>query len=155
MTKTAAVTLLLLLAGSRFSHASAKDWDATAEFKPIIERLNAAWSTLDTSKAAPFYAKDAGLVFYDIAPLKYSGWPEYESGFKKVSADWKSLKITVNPDLRAMRRGSLAWATYTFDFEIEPKQGNVIKATARVTDLFEKRGSQWVIIHEHVSTPMP
>jgi ketosteroid isomerase-like protein len=30
-----------------------------------------------------------------------------------------------------------------------------MKGEARSTDIFEKRGNDWVIIHEHVSVPMP
>ena len=48
------------------------------EFGGLIKQYYTAWSTLDPDRAAPLYAKDADLVFFDIAPLKYSGgWQEY------------------------------------------------------------------------------
>ncbi len=154
MKTTLSLVTLLLLASCAPAPEPAKTVDATAEFKPLIEKLLAGWSSLDMKNVAPFYAKDAGLAFYDVAPLKYSGWAEYEAGFQKISADWKSLKLTLNPDLRAARNGNIAWATYTAAFEIEPKQGAVMKGEARNTDVFERRGNDWIIIHEHVSAPM-
>ena len=129
--------------------------DAATDLKPLVEKLLAAWATLDVKNPAPFYAQDAGLIFYDIAPLKYSGWADYAAGFQKVSAGWKSMKVSLNPDLQATRYGNIAWATYTATFEVEMKQGPGMKGEARTTDLFEKRGNDWIIIHEHVSAPLP
>jgi hypothetical protein len=50
------------------------------EVRDTLQRLYTAWSDLDPAKAAPFYAKDADLVFFDIAPMKYTSWSEYVSG---------------------------------------------------------------------------
>lgn len=40
----------------------------------MLERVAAAWSTMDIEKVVPFYAKDPGLVFFDVVPLKNVGW---------------------------------------------------------------------------------
>jgi hypothetical protein len=39
-------------------------------------RCAPAWSDLDPAKAARFYAKEADLIFFDMAPMKYTGWSE-------------------------------------------------------------------------------
>jgi len=57
------------------------------------EKMFAAWSGLDPAEAAPFYAKDPGLVFFDIAPMKYTGWAEIASGVPKILAAYRSLKL--------------------------------------------------------------
>jgi ketosteroid isomerase-like protein len=156
MNRIAPFLLLVTLAGCGSAPSEPlKSQDAVSELKPIVEKLLPAWATLDTKNPAPFYAKDAGLTFYDIAPLKYTGWADYAAGFQKIAGTWKSLKLTLNPDLQATRNGNIAWATYTAAFEIEPKEGPVMKGEARATDIFEKRGNDWVIIHEHISAPMP
>lgn len=142
------------LAGCASETATLKPQDATAFFKPDFEKIYAAWSTLDSSKVAGFYAKDPKLVFFDVTPLEYTGWQEYEQGFKQVSADWKSAQVTVEPDFHATQLGNIAWATYTLDLVIQPRSGDVIKQQARGTDVLEKRGEQWLIVHEHVSVPM-
>ena len=144
---------LMLLAGCATTPPDvAKDQDVTLEFKPRIEKILAGWSTLDIKNVAPFYAKDAGLVFFDVAPLKYSGWTEYEKGFQQVASTWKAIKISLG-DLQATRNGNIVWAVYTAPLEIEPKEGAVMKAVTRNTDIFERRADDWIIVHEHVSAP--
>ena len=121
--------LAVLLASCGGPAAPAKTEDATAELRPLMEKLMADWGTLDPSNVAKYYAKDPGLPFYDVAPLKYSGWQEYESGSKKTFSDWKSIKITMGPDFKASRNGDIAWATFTSLFEITPKTGEVLKGS--------------------------
>src|ERR1044071_6063740 len=70
-----------------------------AEFKKLIEGYYAAWSSLNPENPAKYYAKDAGLIFYDIAPLKYNDWAEYKEGVKKAFFDAiTSGKLTPNMD---------------------------------------------------------
>lgn len=130
-----------------------KPVDATAELRPYMDKVYAAWQTLDVAKAAPYYAKDTNLVFFDVAPLQFKGWNEYEASFRKTSADWKSIELTMGKDFKATKSGNIAWATYTMAFNITPKEGAPMKGETRGTDILEKRGENWVIVHEHVSAP--
>jgi ketosteroid isomerase-like protein len=153
MKKILIVLATAWLAGCGDSDAG-KPKDATAFFRPHFEKVYSAWSTLDASKPSMFYAKDPGLAFFDISPLKYRGWQEYEDGFKKVAANYKSIQITVGPDFHATQAGNIAWVTYTLDLVMSPQTGNAVNVQARGTDILEKRGEEWTIIHEHVSVPM-
>jgi ketosteroid isomerase-like protein len=132
----------------------AKILDASKELRPHMEKVYAAWGTLDTDKAAPFYSKAAGMAYFDIAPLKYSGWTEYAAEFKKVSADWKSVKIDISPDFQAHSNGLIAWVTFTANFTIEMKDGKSENGKARFTEILQKDKDSWLIIHEHASVPM-
>ncbi len=109
---------------------------------------------MNAAKPAMFYAKEPGLTFFDVAPLKYRGWQEYEEGFGKMSADLRSFQLTLGPDFHATQAGDVAWATYTVDYEIQPKTGDVMRGQSRATDILEKRGEEWMIVHEHASLPM-
>lgn len=129
--------------------------DASTELRPHIEKVLAAWSSLDTAKVAPYYAKEADLMFFDVSPFQYKGWAAYEEGFRKTSAEWQSASITVGPEFKATRHGNLAWAVYTFNFSGTLKNGTKMDGPARATEILEKRGNDWVIVHEHVSMPMP
>ena len=135
-------------------NTAAQAQDVSAEFRPLVEKIVAAWATLDPSKPGEYYAKDPGLTFFDVAPLKYGGWQEYEDGWVKMIQDWKSLKIAVNPDFKATRMGNAVWATSTMHFDIEPKKGAVMKSEGRATQVWERRGDNWLIVHEHISVPM-
>ena len=155
MKKVLVAVLALWLASCGGPAAPAKTEDATAEIRPLMDKMTAEWSTLDPSLVAKYYAKDTGLAFYDVAPLKYTGWQAYEDGSKKTFSDWKSIKLTISPDFKAYKNGNIAWATFTSYFEITPKTGPAMKGEARNTEVFEKRGKEWLIVHEHGSVPMP
>ncbi|HMG72054.1 MAG TPA: nuclear transport factor 2 family protein [Pyrinomonadaceae bacterium] len=126
------------------------------DFNDLIKRYYAAWNTLNPDNASFLYAQDADLVFFDIAPLKYSGgWPEYRENFKKnVAPGFSSLTLTPNNDVKVTRRGNLALTTLTFHLSAKQKDGTPLEFDARHTIVWEKRGGQWLIIHEHVSKPL-
>lgn len=149
----AASVLMCLMVAIAVGQKVSKDNDA--EFKTLIDRYYTAWSSLNPDNAAPMYAKDADLVFYDIAPLKYSGWAEYDKGVRNVLAGFESMKLTANNDLRVSRRGNIAWTTVTFHLSAKQKGGSQMEWDGRQTAIWEKRGGSWVIIHEHVSAPLP
>src|SRR4029078_8008948 len=95
-----------------------------AEFQTMIAQCYAAWSTLDPDKAAKYYAKDADIVFYDIAPLKYNAWSEYRAGVIKAFTEvMSSGKLTPNDDLKVNQRGNIVWTTVTFHLSATPKTG--------------------------------
>ena len=150
------LSLLVTLAGA----APAKTPKAArddAEFRKLIEEYYAAWSQLNTDTPAKYYAKDADLVFYDIAPMKYNGWKEYHDGVQKYFFDTAtSAKLTPNMnDLKVTRRGDVAWTTLTFRLTSTLKAGGTTELNARHTAIWERRGGQWLIVHEHVSVPLP
>jgi ketosteroid isomerase-like protein len=127
-----------------------------AEFKAMIAQYYEAWSTLDPDKAAKYYAKDADLIFYDIAPLKYNAWKEYREGvIKAFTETMSSGKLTPNDDLKVTARGNIVWTTVTFHLSAKPKAGGLLEVDARHTAIWEKRGGKWLIVHEHVSAPLP
>jgi ketosteroid isomerase-like protein len=124
------------------------------QFKTLIDRYSSAWSSLNPDNAAPLYAKNADLVFYDIAPLKYTGWAEYDQGVRKVLGGFESLKLTPNNDLKVARRGNIAWTTVTFHLSAKQKGGAQMEMDCRHTAIWEKRGGKWLIVHEHFSAPL-
>ncbi|MFY9555914.1 MAG: nuclear transport factor 2 family protein [Blastocatellia bacterium] len=127
-----------------------------AEFKAMISQYYEAWSTLDPDKAAKYYAKDADLVFYDVAPLKYNSWAEYRAGvIKAFTEPMASGKLTPNDDLKVTQHGDIVWTIVTFHLSAKPKAGGSMEIDCRHTAIWEKRGGKWLIVHEHVSAPLP
>ena len=126
------------------------------DFNDLIKRYYAAWNTLNPDNVAFLYAKDADLVFFDVAPLKYSGgWQEYSDSFKKsVGPGFSSLTLTPSNDVKIKRSGNLALTTLTFHLSAKEKDGTALEFDGRHTIVWEKRGGQWLIIHEHISKPL-
>jgi ketosteroid isomerase-like protein len=149
----AGFSLLLLIAGGALAQADKAGDDA--EFKGLIQRYWKAWSTLNPDNAAPLYAKDADAVFFDVAPLKYNGWEEYKQGVLKVFGGAAKAVFTPNDDLKVTRRGSIVWTSGTFHAIVTQKGGQIMDFVGRHTAIWEKRGGHWIIVHEHVSAPLP
>lgn len=125
------------------------------ELRALVPKIVASWETLDLSKIDPYYAADADLAYFDLAPLKYNNWAEYRATVPKVLFEPNSsLKLKVNDDLRVHSHGSFAWATFTFGAEITAKQGSASHLDGRWTMVLEKRAKGWIVVHEHVSAPL-
>lgn len=125
------------------------------ELRALVPKIVASWETFDLSKIDPYYAAEADLAYFDLAPLKYNNWAEYRATVPKVLFEPNSsLKLKVNDDLRVHSHGSFAWATFTFGAEITPKQGSASHLDGRWTMVLEKRAKGWIVVHEHVSAPL-
>lgn len=158
MFAAAAVALLALAssaAGRQGENNQAAAKPASVDFRALIQSLYDAWSDLDPAKAARFYAKEGDHVFFDITPLKYTGWAQYAEGVPKAFAAYSSGKFTVGKDLKIHRHGNLAWGTATWTAELVKKDGTKENAEGRYTVVLEKRGDDWLIVHEHMSVPAP
>ena len=92
----AAALLAYLMSPVAFGQPANKNNDG--EFKTLIDRYFAAWSSLNPDNAAPLYAKNPDLFF---------------------------------------------------------KGGGQTEMDGRHTAIWERRGGKWLIVHEHVSAPLP
>jgi len=121
--------------------------------KALMQKIWDGWATLDPANTASFYAK-GDHTFYDIAPLKYASWDEYESGVKKVLADYKSAALMVNDDAQIHPAGEYYWGTATIKSDLTTKAGKREMGQFRWTVIWHKEDGKWLIVHEHVSQPI-
>ena len=121
--------------------------------KAALQKVWDGWSTLDPANVAKFYATGPH-TFFDIAPLKYNSWDEYEKGAKAVLAGYKSAKFTVNDDAAIHPQGDVVWVTATVAEQMTTKAGKVEMGNFRWTGIFENEDGKWLIVHEHVSAPL-
>jgi ketosteroid isomerase-like protein len=123
------------------------------DLAPLVKQYWHAWDQ-GPDAAARLYAKDPTLVFYDLEPLKYTGWTEYQTGVvPNILAKFDTVKFTVNDDVKATRRGEVGWTTATVRGDGTLKGGAPVHVVIRHTAIWEKRGNDWLIVHEHVSVP--
>lgn len=147
------ITLIAAFAVASSTYAQPPQKTSSAPDKAYLQSVWDGWSTLNPENVAKFY--DSGPhTFFDIAPLKYDSWQQYDSGVKDELGKYKSAKFTVNDDAAIHPHGNLVWATATVKFEMDQKSGKVEAGDMRWTALFENRGGSWKIVHEHVSVPM-
>jgi ketosteroid isomerase-like protein len=121
--------------------------------KAFLQKYWDNWSTLNPANTAQYYASGQH-TFFDIAPLKYDSWDEYQKGVVAVAADYKSAVFTLNDDLQLHPAGDYVWGTATLKSDMTRKSGKRELATLRWTVVFEKQDGKWLIVHEHVSEPL-
>jgi ketosteroid isomerase-like protein len=90
-----------------------------------------------------------------VAPFAYHSWKEYHEGVQKEFLDTtESIKLTAGKDLKVTRRGMIAWTTVPMHLTEKTKDGKISEMDLRYTGIWEKRGANWVLVHEHLSAPM-
>ncbi|HTQ62179.1 MAG TPA: nuclear transport factor 2 family protein [Candidatus Solibacter sp.] len=142
---------LLTFVGAR-AEQKATDYGT---FRKLTDAYCAAWSTGNAEAPARFYAKEEGRVFYDIAPFAYHSWKEYHEGVKKEFFDnMESGTLSAGKDLKVSRHGTIAWTTVPMHLSEKTKDGKTVEIDIRYTGIWEKRGSGWVLVHEHLSAPL-
>jgi len=142
---------LLTFAGARAQQRATDD----ATFRKLIDGYCAAWSTGKVENAAKYYAKDDGLVFYDVEPFSYDGWKDYQVGVQKNFFDSvSSATITAGKELKVSRHGVIAWTTVPMHLVEKTKDGKNVDLNLRYTGIWEKRGKSWLLVHEHISAPL-
>ena len=156
MYKRLATLFFCILALSLASFAASKksaDKSGPAPDKAYLEKLLAGWNTMDPANMTQYYAQ-GDRTFFDIAPLKYSSWEEYQKGVVNVLADFKTAKFTVNDDAEVHPAGPYTWATATVKEDATMKSGKREMANLRWTVVLEKQDGKWLVVHEHVSEPL-
>lgn len=143
---------LLTFVGARAQQKATDD----STFRKLTDGYCAAWSTGNAEAPAKYYAKEDGLIFYDLAPFAYHNWKEYRDGVQKEFLDSaSSIKLTAGKDLKVRRRGTLAWTTVSMHLSDTAKDGKTSEMDVRYTGIWEKRGPNWLLVHEHLSVPLP
>jgi ketosteroid isomerase-like protein len=142
---------LLTFAGARAQQKATDD----ATFRKLIDDYCIAWSSGNADTPAKFYAQDGDLVFYDVAPFSYHGWKDYHEGVQKEFLDSAaSIKLSAGKDLKVTRRANIAWLTVPMHLSEVAKDGKTVELDLRYTGIWERRGSGWLLVHEHISAPL-
>jgi ketosteroid isomerase-like protein len=123
---------------------------STVPDKAYLQKLLDGWGTLDSSNMKPYYAQDDRL-FFDIAPVKYNNWAEYQAGTTDLFKNYKSLKMTLGDDTQIHHDGNLVWAASTVKEDAMTAGGKHELGTFRWTILFQKMDGKWLVVHEHTS----
>jgi ketosteroid isomerase-like protein len=142
---------LLTFVGARAQQKASEE----SRFRKLIDGYCAAWSSGNPDNAAKYYAPEEGVVFYDLAPFSYHSWKDYRAGVQKQFFDnLASAKLTAGKDLKVTRRANIAWMTVPMHLSTTGKDGKTAEYEVRYTGIWERRGASWVLVHEHLSTPL-
>jgi len=105
---------------------------------------------MNPSVMTQYYAQGDRL-FFDIAPVKYNNWTEYQSGTTELLKNYKSFKLSLTDDVQIHHEGDMAWSAAVLKEEATTSTGKQEMATMRWTVIFQKMDGKWLIVHEHTS----
>ena len=146
------VVALLLSGSAQTKKSPMKKPSGPAPDTALMQTIWDGWCALDPANVAKYYATGPH-TFFDIAPLKYDSWDDYEKGVKNVLANYKSAKCTVE-DANIHPHGDLVWATAVIKNEMTTKAGKIEMGAFRWTVIWQDEDGKWLIVHEHVSAPL-
>ncbi len=112
----------------------------------------------DLSRFEHIYARDETFSSLDFGRphAGFEGWDEAAAYYRRFMAIPRSWRLEANDDLRVFVRGDVAWSKLSLRARGELRDGTAIDAPeSRVTLIFERRGGEWLIVHEHGSAALP
>ena len=141
---------LLLLGGLRSAQAQAADIEA---IQSMSQRFVAAIAARDINAMDKVWAHESYASF--IGPLSTTvviGWDGVRGAWQMRFGQFDRVTISVNkPHVRI--NGQTAWAVGMERVELLRKDGKTIKFDAFVTNVFENKGGQWLLV-AHQATPV-
>ncbi len=136
--------------------------DLLPTFRRLIESYGQLWTMtngrIDLTRLDRFYAPDGEVVIFDFAPPGASkSWAAHREALnRELFANLKRNLYVPRLDSITLRTmgNNAAVTTFVFDYENEDKSGKVFRISGRQTNVWERRGNSWLIVHEHGS-PLP
>ena len=141
------LSAVVLLGGNGTSYAQQSDIDSV---KAAVDAYHAALGSLDMSKMDPLWAHDAYVTLINPQSKSISvGWDAVRKNWEATFNSDSELKVTQADGPHIHVNGNAAWSTGIANAVVKPKAGNAVTAPTYETDVFEKRGSQWLLVSAH------
>lgn len=114
----------------------------------LISEMMGAWQVGDVDKLHKCIADDVSVVNGFWAP-PIVGWGNYLASYKSQRLRTQQVRLDRTNTLIRLA-GKFAWASYQWDFSAVV-DGQPDTAQGQTTLVFEKRGDDWVVVHNHTS----
>lgn len=116
----------------------------------VIGQMLAGWQLGDITIMHKYYAEDVSVVAGTWTPPAM-GWTNYLAAYQVQRARVQQVRMErSNTLIRVAPGGTVAWACYQWEFS-GLVDGVPSAADGQTTLIFEKRGDDWLIIHNHTS----
>ena len=114
----------------------------------LISEMLGAWQVGDVDKLHKCIADDVSVVNGLWAP-PVIGWENYLAEYKSQRSRTQQVRLDRTNTLLRLT-GKFAWACYQWDFSAVV-DSQLDTAQGQTTLVFEKRGDDWVVVHNHTS----
>lgn len=150
-----ALSLVAAVAAPFVGSAHPSKADNRAAIQALEDQFIAAVRAKDLDGIMKVYAPGSDLLVFDVVPPRqYAGADAYRKDWRGFLDMFKGpIKFTVS-DLSIDAGGKMAYSHSIQRVTGTDTKGKSVDMTVRVTDVYRKSGSDWRIVHEHVSVPV-
>ena len=143
-----ALTLSCAAPGDKAADAKAPN----EAIRQQIAKYTAALDAADIDLAAQVWRTSADVSF--IHPAGHArGWEEVKKIYHFFGSFFSERKLTVR-DVSVHVNGETAWAEFYWRFAAkQSKDGSPVQTEGRETQIYEKAGNRWQLVHVHYSGP--
>jgi len=134
-------------------HNKADDAKAADDaIRQQISRYTAALDAADTGLASQVWKTSGDISF--IHPMGHAhGWDEIKKFYDFFGSAFSERKLTAR-DISVHINGDAAWAEFYWHFVAKQRNdGAVVQTDGRETQIYNKAGNQWRLVHVHYSSP--
>jgi ketosteroid isomerase-like protein len=142
-----------------FTPSCAPTGDKTGDLKAAqdavrqqITKYTAALDAADIDLASQVWLNSPEVTF--IHPGGHAhGWEEVKGIYQFFGSAFSERKLTAR-DVSVHVNGDTAWAEFYWHFVAKQnKDGSAVQTDGRETQIYEKVGSRWQLVHVHYSGP--
>ena len=146
---TIALTLVCGACGDKADDAKA----ATDAIRQQIAKYTAALDGADIGLASQVWRTSPEVSF--IHPAGHAhGWEEIKGIYSFFGSSFSERKLTAR-DVSVHVNGETAWAEFNWHFVgKQSKDGSAVQTDGRETQIYEKDGDRWQLVHAHYSSPV-
>jgi len=128
---------------------------AKAEIQALEDRFAAAFNAKDLDGIMKVYEPGPNLFVFDVIPPRdYAGWDAYRKDWQDFLGTFKGpIKVTVS-DLDIFADANMGYSHSIQHVTGTDTKDKAVDFAVRVTDVYQKIGGAWLIVHEHVSVPV-
>ena len=159
----AVVAVILLVCSGAWAQKNKKDKNASTSDQPTpsmpmspneeiehnIGEMLAAQQLGNMELMHKYYSDSATFVSSDYGP-PIMGWNTWAAGYERQKAAFQQMQI-IRRNTFIFTHADVAWATYQWDFAAVLATGKGYDARGQTTLVFNKVGSDWLIVHNHTA----
>ena len=123
--------------------------DAAAEVEEANARFYRAFESLDLAEMDRMWAHDEHVRCIHPGWCQLDGWDAVRQSWEAIFRGSEEMRFSIGR-VDARVSGDLAWVTCTENI-LSDTRGQLTVTTLLATNVFERRGDEWLMVHHHAS----
>jgi ketosteroid isomerase-like protein len=123
--------------------------DEIAEIEEANARFYRAFESLDLAEMDRVWANDEDVRCVHPGWCLLQGWDVVRQSWEAIFRSTEEMRFSIG-DVVARVSGDVAWVTCAANI-LSDTRGKLTVTTLLATNVFERRGGDWLMVHHHAS----